>query len=368
MQDMASLLEQETIKEFTPHEVIKGTVVLVNHDEAYVDIGYKMEIPVHKRELAYPEPASAMDVVQVGDEIDVYVTALGGEHGVSLSKTRADSQQSWSKMEKIMEEKGTLDVVVSSVVKGGLLTSAMGLRGFIPASQIALHFVKDLTEFVGQTLTVRPIEVDPRKKRLVLSRREILEEERQNQRAEILSSIVEGEKRLGTVKRLVDYGAFIDIGGVDGLAHISDLSWEHVKNPADILNIGDEVEVIVKSYDPEKGRISLSIKDTQEDPWYAKADKYPVGSQVEGTIVKLTDFGAFMELEPGFDGLIRMKELSPKHINNASEVVAVGDKVLVKVIHIDKDNKKVALSINRVQQDAERKDYEDYQATQESAE
>lgn len=366
MQDMASLLAEESMKEFNPHEVIEGTVVLVNRDEAYVDIGYKTEIPIAKKELAYPEPEAATDVVKVGDKINVYVVALGGENGLILSKTRADRLVAWEKVEKVKEEKQIIEVEILQVVKGGLLTTAFGLRGFIPASQIALHFVKDLNEFVGQKVEVEIMEADPKKQRLVLSRRSVLEAQREQKREEALASIVEGEKRTGVVKRLVDYGAFIDIGGVDGLAHISDLSWDHIKNPADVLSVGQEVEVLVKAFDPETKRISLSIKDTVRDPWFDKAEKYPVGSYVKGKIVKLTDFGAFMEIEPGFDGLIRMRELSPKHITKASEAVSVGDEVIVKVIHVDMDNKKVALSITKVQQDAEKAEYQDFLAKQDN--
>ena len=366
MQDMASLLKEESMKEFNPHEVIEGTVVLVNRDEAYVDIGYKTEIPIAKKELAYPEPEAATDVVKVGDKINVYVVALGGENGLILSKTRADRLVAWEKVEKVKEEKQIIEVEILQVVKGGLLTTAFGLRGFIPASQIALHFVKDLNEFVGQKVEVEIMEADPKKQRLVLSRRSVLEAQREQKREEALASIVEGEKRTGVVKRLVDYGAFIDIGGVDGLAHISDLSWDHIKNPADVLSVGQEVEVLVKAFDPETKRISLSIKDTVRDPWFDKAEKYPVGSYVKGKIVKLTDFGAFMEIEPGFDGLIRMRELSPKHITKASEAVNVGDEVTVKVIHVDMDNKKVALSITKVQQDAEKAEYQDFLAKQDN--
>ena len=366
MQDMASLLAEESMKEFNPHEVIEGTVVLVNRDEAYVDIGYKTEIPIAKKELAYPEPEAATDVVKVGDKINVYVVALGGENGLILSKTRADRLVAWEKVEKVKEEKQIIEVEILQVVKGGLLTTAFGLRGFIPASQIALHFVKDLNEFVGQKVEVEIMEADPKKQRLVLSRRSVLEAQREQKREEALASIVEGEKRTGVVKRLVDYGAFIDIGGVDGLAHISDLSWDNIKNPADVLSVGQEVEVLVKAFDPETKRISLSIKDTVRDPWFDKAEKYPVGSYVKGKIVKLTDFGAFMEIEPGFDGLIRMRELSPKHITKASEAVSVGDEVTVKVIHVDMDNKKVALSITKVQQDAEKAEYQDFLAKQDN--
>ena len=362
---MASLLEQESVKEFNQHDVIVGEVVQVEPDVAYVNINYKMDIPIQKKELAFPEPASAMDVVKVGDKIKVYVVAIGGENGVTLSKVRADRLTAWEDVAKLMDEKKTIEVEILDVVKGGLTTNACGLRGFIPASQIDLHFVKDLNEYKGKKLEVLPIEVDPKKQRFVLSRRAVLEKQRDKMREEALASIVPGEKRTGVVKRLVDYGAFIDIGGIDGLAHISDLSWEHVKNPAEVLSVGDKVEVLIKSFEPETKRISLSIKDTMRDPWLDKAEKYPVGSIVTGKIVKLTDFGAFMEIEPGFDGLIRMRELAPRHINKASEVVNVGDEVKVKVIHVDMDNKKVALSITRVQQDAEKAEYKNYLANQE---
>lgn len=362
---MASLLEQESVKEFNQHDVIVGEVVQVEPDVAYVNINYKMDIPIQKKELAFPEPASAMDVVKVGDKIKVYVVAIGGENGVTLSKVRADRLTAWEDVAKLMDEKKTIEVEILDVVKGGLTTNACGLRGFIPASQIDLHFVKDLNEYKGKKLEVLPIEVDPKKQRFVLSHRAVLEKQRDKMREEALASIVPGEKRTGVVKRLVDYGAFIDIGGIDGLAHISDLSWEHVKNPAEVLSVGDKVEVLIKSFEPETKRISLSIKDTMRDPWLDKAEKYPVGSIVTGKIVKLTDFGAFMEIEPGFDGLIRMRELAPRHINKASEVVNVGDEVKVKVIHVDMDNKKVALSITRVQQDAEKAEYKNYLANQE---
>ena len=339
---MASLLAEESMKEFNPHEVIEGTVVLVNRDEAYVDIGYKTEIPIAKKELAYPEPEAATDVVKVGDKINVYVVALGGENGLILSKTRADRLVAWEKVEKVKEEKQIIEVEILQVVKGGLLTTAFGLRGFIPASQIALHFVKDLNEFVGQKVEVEIMEADPKKQRLVLSRRSVLEAQREQKREEALASIVEGEKRAGVVKRLVDYGAFIDIGGVDGLAHISDLSWDHIKNPADVLSVGQEVEVLVKAFDPETKRISLSIKDTVRDPWFDKAEKYPVGSYVKGKIVKLTDFGAFIDLG-GVDGLLHISEMSWGRTENPKKVYKIGDSVKCFIKEINGD--KIALSV-----------------------
>ena len=372
VEDMGSLLEEagdiDNIKEGTVRE---GTVVQVNQNEAFVDIGYKQEIPVPKRELAYPEPESAEDVVKVGDKIDVYIQSLGGDNGGALSKVKADRMVAWKDIEEIKERGETIDARINQVVKGGLVASVNGLRGFIPASQMELHFVKDLSVYVGQTVKVIPLEIDIRKQRLVLSRRRILEEERIKKQDEIFSTIEAGQTVKGVVKRLVDYGAFIDIGGVDGLAHISDLSWERVKQPSDVLKVGDEVDVFVKNVDPDTKRISLSVKETLRDPWLDKAEKYQEGDHIEGKIIKLTDFGAFMEIEPGFDGLIPMGELADGRIERADEAVHTGDIVVVKIMKIDTKRKRISLSINRAKRDADAaivKSYKESQAAKESTE
>ena len=372
VEDMSSLLEEagdmENIRE---HEVVEGTVVQVNRNEAFVDIGYKQEIPVPKRELASPEPESAEDVVKVGDKIEVYIQSLGGENGGALSKVKADRMSAWKDIEAIKEKGDTVDARITQVVKGGLVASVSGLRGFIPASQMELHFVKDLSVYVGQIVKVMPIEIDVRKQRLILSRRQLLEEERSKKQDEIFSTIEAGQTVKGTVKRLVDYGAFIDIGGVDGLAHISDLSWERVKHPSDVLKVGDEIDVFVKNVDPDSKRISLSVKETLPDPWLEKADNYHEGDHIEGKIIKLTDFGAFMEIEPGFDGLIPMGELCDRRIERADEAVHTGDVVVVKVMKIDTKRKRISLSINRAKRDADAaivKNYQESQAKKEAEE
>ena len=348
-EDMATMLEQEIkgMDNIREHEVVKGKVVAVSDDEAIINIGYKQEIPVPKRELARPEPESAKDVVSVGDVIDVYIQSLSGENGGALSKVKADNMTAWKEMEQIKERGESIDARVTQVVKGGLVASVSGLRGFIPASQVELHFVKDLGVYVGKTFPVRILEIDAHKQRLVLSRRQILEEERNRKQDEIFDTLEAGQIVKGVVKRLVDYGAFIDIGGVDGLAHISDLSWERIKKPSDVLSVGDEVDVYVKNIDPETRRISLSIKDTLRDPWLDRAENYAEGDYIEGKIIKLTDFGAFMEIEPGFDGLIPMGELSDRRIERADEAVSNGDIVRVKVMRIDMKRKRISLSINR---------------------
>ncbi len=364
--DMKTLLEEAegAIQEPREHEVVRGKVVLVNHNEAFIDIHYKQEIPVPKKELAFPEPDSAEDVVQVGDEIDVYVQSLGGENGGVLSKVKADRMVAWTEMEGIQERGETVQAQVTQVVKGGLVASVNGLRGFIPASQMELHFVKDLSVYVGQTVEVLPIEIDIRKQRLVLSRRQLLEAEREKKQEEVFSTLEAGQTVRGVVKRLVDYGAFIDIGGVDGLAHISDLSWVRVKQPSDVLEVGQELDVYVKSIDVDAKRISLSVKDTMRDPWLDKAEGYQEGQIIEGKIIKLTDFGAFMEIEPGFDGLIPMGELCEKHIERADEAVHTGDVVKVKVLRIDMKRKRISLSINRAKKDADAAEYQQYQDEQ----
>ena len=370
VEDMESLLEEagdmDEIKEGTVRE---GTVVQVSRNEAFVDIGYKQEIPVPKRELASPEPESAEDVVKVGDKIEVYIQSLSGDNGGALSKVKADRMVAWKDIEAIRDKGEAIDARITQVVKGGLVASVNGLRGFIPASQMELHFVKDLSVYVGQTVKVMPIEITPHKQRLILSRRKILEEERAKKQDEIFTTIEAGQTVKGTVKRLVDYGAFIDIGGVDGLAHISDLSWDRVKSPSDVLKVGEEIDVFVKNVDNDSKRISLSVKETLPDPWLEKAERYQEGEHIEGKIIKLTDFGAFMEIEPGFDGLIPMGELCDRRIERADEAVHNGDIVVVKIMKIDTKRKRISLSINRAKRDANAaivKSYQESQANKES--
>jgi len=351
--NMASLLENQEIKEFKEREVVKGIVVQVSHNEAYVDIGYKQEIAIPKNELAYPAPESAEDVVKVNDEIEVLVVSVGNENGPILSKVKADKLVAFREFEALVENKEIVEAHIVSVTKGGLVAAVRGVRGFIPASQVALNYVKDLNEYVDQDLEVLPIECDPKKNKLVLSRRELLQKERDEKKDATLKLLADGQEIFhGTVKRLVNYGAFIDIGGVDGLAYISELSWGRVKNPADVLQVNQEVDVKVLEYNQETGRISLSVKATMADPWFEKADRYQEGQVIEGKIINLKDFGAFMEIEPGFDGLIPMGELAEKRIEDAHEVVNNGDVVTVKILNIDKAKKRISLSMKRAQKEA----------------
>ena len=368
--DFASMLkaEEESMQAVNVGDVVEATVVAVENSSAMVTIaGLKSDIPIPKRELVRPEPDSAEDVVKVGDVIEVAIVSLGGENGATVSKVKADARVAWTEMEGIQERGETVQAQVSQVVKGGLVANVNGLRGFIPASQMELHFVKDLSVYVGQTVEVLPIEIDVHKQRLVLSRRQILEAEREKKQEEVFATLEAGQTVRGTVKRIVDYGAFIDIGGVDGLAHISDISWERVKHPSDVLQVGQELDVYVKSVDPESKRISLSIKETMRDPWLDRAERYAEGDYIEGEVIKLTDFGAFMQIEPGFDGLIPMGELCERRIERADEAVHVGDVVKVKVLRIDMKRKRISLSITKAKKDADTAVFKKYEAEQEDA-
>lgn len=344
----------ESMKEINERDLVEAEVVSVNDNEAIVTIiGNKNDVPIAKHELADPTPESAKDVVKVGDKIEVLVVAKGGENGLTVSKVRADRLAAWKELGDIVDKAEPIDAEIKQVVKGGLVASALGVRAFIPASQVELTFVKDLTKYVGQTVKVVPIDFDASKQRLVLSRRQLLEADLKN----MLESIEEGQVVKGTVKRLVAYGAFIDIGGIDGLAHISDLSWNRVKDPAEVLEEGQELDVKIKSItDTEDGkvRISLSVKDTLPDPWVVKAEKYSADDVISGEIVGLKAFGAFMRIEQGLDGLIPMGELADRRIKSADEVVKVGDQVTVKILNIDIERKRISLSMKQAKtEDAE---------------
>jgi small subunit ribosomal protein S1/4-hydroxy-3-methylbut-2-enyl diphosphate reductase len=355
-EDMGSLLDAAgNMDSIHEGEIVEGTVVQVNRSEAFVDIGYKQEIPIPKRELAFPEPESAEDVVKVGDKIEVYIQSLGGENGGALSKVKADRMSGWKELENVKANGGTVQAKVSQVVKGGLVAFVNEIRAFIPASQMELHFVRDLSVYIDQTIEAVPIEIDKGKQRLVLSRRPLLEKERTGKQQEIFDKLEAGQICKGVVKRLTDYGAFIDVGGVDGLAHISDLSWKRINKPDEILKVGQEIDVYIKNVDSESKRISLSVKDTQKDPWSANAEKYTEGQEISGKIVKLAKFGAFMEIEPGFDGLIPMGELSDRRVESADEAVQLNQEVKVKIMRIDSDRKRISLSIKRAKENATEK-------------
>ncbi|MDT8901196.1 bifunctional 4-hydroxy-3-methylbut-2-enyl diphosphate reductase/30S ribosomal protein S1 [Anaeroselena agilis] len=360
MQEFDQAMEQE-IRQIEKGSIVKGKVVRVSDDEVFVDIGYKAEGVIPLAELAFPQPAKAEEAVKEGDEIDVCVLDDDSSEGaIKLSKVRADSVIAWDKLENAQNSHQPVEGKVTEAVKGGLSVAVFGVRGFIPASQADLRYVEDLSIFAGQTLSVLPIEVDREKKRVVLSRRAVLEEERRRSEAEAFARFQPGQTVHGTVRRLADFGAFVDIGGVDGLIHISDLSWHRVKTASEIVNVGDEVDVVILKLDPATRKISLSLKASQRDPWFDVAETLVVGSVVAGKVTKTSKFGAFVEVAPGVEGLVHISELDDRRVEKAEEVVTAGQEVNVKILGVDKKAKRISLSIAQAKQDRDRAEYSHY--------
>lgn len=367
VQDMESLLKEESVKEIEKDDIVRGKVVGIHKNEVFVDLGFKEEGVIVLSDLAYPMPEQASDVVQEGDEIDVYVLSVGGSEGVRLSKTKADKIVAWDKLEAAMESKEILEGTITEAVKGGLSVSVFGVRGFVPASQVDLRFVEDLSVFVGESFNFVLIELDREKQRAVLSRRLILEEERRKKEETVFQGLEAGQVRHGIVKKIADYGAFVDIGGIDGLVHISDLSWERVKHPSEVVQVGDEVSVFVKKFDTLTKRISLSLKEVSRDPWLDKAAMVREGSYATGKVTKIMEFGVFLTMENGLDGLIRLSELAEKKVSKAEDIVHLGDELKVKILQVDQKNKRIGLSLVQAQQDEERAEYREYLNGQEES-
>ena len=359
MQEMD--MENQETRELENGMVIKGKVVAVQKDAAFVDIGYKAEGIVTLAELAYPAPEQASDAVSAGQEIDVLVIdADNAEGNVVLSKVQADKVVAWDKLQAALENNQPLEAKVTAVVKGGLSVAVCGVRGFVPASQTDLHRVDDLNAFIGQTLQVVPIEVEAEKQRVVLSRRQLLQAEQAKQEEALYAKLAEGQIVHGIVRRLVDFGAFVDIGGVDALIHISDMSWQRVNSPSEILKVGDQVEAMIVKLDPAKKKVGLSLKEVQPDPWLAAAAELREGAMLKGRVTKTAKFGAFVEIKPGVEGLVHLSELADHRVASADDVVKPGQDVMVKLLSIDTKTKRISLSIAQAQQDAERAEYKEY--------
>lgn len=345
--------------------IVQGKIISVRKDEVFVDIGYKAEGVIPNVELAYPVPENAADVVKEGDVIDVYVIETENNEGnVRLSKIRADKIVGWDKLEKALSDKETIDVKATEVVKGGIAVAVFGLRGFIPASQVGLRFIEDLSGYVGETLKVLPIEIDKAKNRIVLSKRAVLEEERHQVENEVFAKLSVNQTLTGKVTRLADFGAFVDIGGVEGLVHISELSWHRVKTPSEVVAVGDEVSVVVLRIDPVAKKLSLGLKQTLRDPWFDSVEMLSEGTVLTGTVSKLAKFGAFVKITDDVEGLVHISEISERRVANPADVLDVGQEVKVKIIGIDKANKRIALSISQAMEDAERAEYNSYLTNQ----
>lgn len=338
-------LVDKTIIDFDEGDIVNGTVVKIGHDEVLLDIGYKSEGVIPARELSIRKDADPNDIVSLGQPIEALVLQKEDKDGrLILSKKRAEYERAWNRVEEKFNNGENVEGEVIEVVKGGLILD-IGLRGFLPASLVDLRRVKDLNAYLGTHIEARVIEMDRNRNNVVLSRRVVLEEARKEERAEILSKLKSGMRLKGQVSSIVDFGAFVDLGGIDGLVHISELSWNHVNHPSEVVKVGQEVEVEVLDVDMNRERISLGLKQTTEDPWRSLVKKYPVGAIVEGKVTKLVPFGAFVELGDGIEGLVHISEMAKQHVDQPSQVTHVGEMVHVKVMEIDLDRRRVSLSM-----------------------
>jgi 4-hydroxy-3-methylbut-2-enyl diphosphate reductase len=338
--------------------IVAGKVVGVNHDFVFVDIGQKAEGVIALTELAWPVPADAHDVVAVGQLLNVLVLDPETTEGsVQLSKLQADRLLAWDRMEEAMKEGQPIEVTVTAAVKGGLSISAFGLRCFIPASQVDSSFVEDLAVYVGKTFEAQPIEVDRDKQRAVFSRRTLLEAQRRASEATAIEKLSVGQVLTGEVRRLATFGAFVDVGGIEGLVHVSEMAWHRVKDAADIVKVGDEVQVQVLKVDKELRKISLGMKQLQPDPWNTAVAEFAEGTTVPGKVTRTIKFGAFVELAPGVEGLVHISELSDRRVATPEEVVQIGQKITVKVLSVDPVAKRISLSVIKAQEDADRKEF-----------
>ena len=334
-----------TLTEFDDGDLVDGTVVKIEHDEVLVDIGFKSEGVIPLRELSIRKDADPSELVSLGEQIETLVLQKEDKDGrLILSKKRAEYERAWKRVEEMFKAGESVTGEVIEVVKGGLILD-IGLRGFLPASLVDLRRVRDLDMYLNTELEARIIEMDRNRNNVVLSRRVLLEEGRKNERAEILSKLSKGMRLKGTVSSIVDFGAFVDLGGIDGLVHISELSWNHVNHPSEVVKVGEEVEVEVLDVDTQCERISLGLKQTTEDPWIKLVEQFPVGSIVDGRVTKIVPFGAFVELCPGIEGLVHISEMAMRHIDTPAQVTKAGEVVKVKVMEVNTDRRRVSLSM-----------------------
>ena len=337
----------KTIKYFNDGDIVSGTVVKVDRDEVLLDIGYKTEGVIPSKELSIKHDVDPSEVVQVGDEVEALVQQKEDKEGrLILSKKRAQYERAWGTIEKVKEEDGVVSGTVIEVVKGGLIVD-IGLRGFLPASLVEMRRVRDLQPYVGMELEAKIIELDKNRNNVVLSRRAWLEQTQSEVRHSFLTALQKGQIRKGVVSSIVNFGAFVDLGGVDGLVHVSELSWKHIDHPNEVVEVGMPVTVEVLEVDMDRERVSLSLKATQEDPWQTFARLHQIGQIVPGKVTKLVPFGAFVRVGDGIEGLVHVSELAERHVEIPEQVVSIGDDVMVKVIDIDLERRRVSLSLKQ---------------------
>jgi len=340
-----------TIKYFNDGDIVEGTIVKVDRDEVLLDIGYKTEGVIPSRELSIKHDVDPNEVVSVGDAVEALVLTKEDKEGrLILSKKRAQYERAWGTIEALKEADEPVSGTVIEVVKGGLILD-IGLRGFLPASLVEMRRVRDLQPYVGKEIEAKIIELDKNRNNVVLSRRAWLEQTQSEVRSEFLNQLQKGQVRKGVVSSIVNFGAFVDLGGVDGLVHVSELSWKHIDHPSEVVEVGNEVTVEVLDVDLDRERVSLSLKATQEDPWRQFARTHAIGQIVPGKVTKLVPFGAFVRVDEGIEGLVHISELAERHVELPDQVVGVGDDVMVKVIDIDLERRRISLSLKQANED-----------------
>jgi small subunit ribosomal protein S1 len=345
-EDFLAAVDQ-TIKYFNDGDIVEGTIVKVDRDEVLLDIGYKTEGVIPSRELSIKHDVDPNEVVSVGDHVEALVLQKEDKEGrLILSKKRAQYERAWGTIEKLKEEDGVVEGTVIEVVKGGLILD-IGLRGFLPASLVEMRRVRDLQPYVGRQLEAKIIELDKNRNNVVLSRRAWLEQTQSEVRQDFLTKLAKGQIRTGVVSSIVNFGAFVDLGGVDGLVHVSELSWKHIDHPGEVVEVGQEVTVEVLDVDMDRERVSLSLKATQEDPWRQFARTHAIGQVVPGRVTKLVPFGAFVRVDEGIEGLVHISELAERHVEIPEQVVSVANEILVKVIDIDLERRRISLSLKQ---------------------
>ncbi|WP_347860465.1 30S ribosomal protein S1 [Salimicrobium sp. PL1-032A] len=356
--------EVSGMKEFNEGDIVTGKVVKVEDKQVLVDVGYKVEGIVPISELSSLHIETASDAVNEGDDITLKVKKVEDDE-IVLSKRAVDADKAWEDLEAKYENQEVFHAEVKDVVKGGLVVD-IGLRGFIPASLVETYYVDDFEEYKEKELSLKVVELDREQNRVILSHRAVIEDEEKEQKHNVLQSLQEGEVVEGTVQRLTDFGAFVNLGGIDGLVHISQLSHEHVNKAADVVEEGQVIKVKVLSVDRDNERISLSLKETQPGPWEGIGQKVSQGDVLEGTVQRLVNFGAFVEVFPGVEGLVHISQISTRHIANPQEVLQEGQQVDVKVLDVDEKQKRLSLSIKELDEDQEQKEVESYQKEEDS--
>ncbi|MGW9526863.1 30S ribosomal protein S1 [Paenibacillus terrae] len=341
--------ELDQIVSLRKGDTVKGTIVKLEDNQAVVSIGYKYDGIIPIRELSSGLD-NAEEAVQVGQEVEARIISIDdGKEKLVLSKRAIDSENAWEKLEQLFESKEVFEVVVNDVVKGGIVVD-VGLRGFIPASMVERHFVEDFSDYKGRTLRVVVKELDRENNKVILSQKDVLEAEFEANKLKVMAELKEGQEIVGTVQRLTQFGAFVDVGGVDGLVHVSEIAWTHVDKPSDAVSEGQQVKVKVLKVDPEKGKISLSMKAAQPGPWESAAGQFNNGDVVTGVVKRLVNFGAFVEIASGVEGLVHISQISHKHIGTPQEVLEEGQEVKVKILEMNPTEKRVSLSIKETEE------------------